>query len=73
MKKKDNRKFRKVVGNIRRAERDVDKVLRAAKLKRCERSEFWEGTGFLEIIFGIVMVIGALVCAAIPILSILAS
>ncbi len=58
MSKKDMRDFESVVRGIVRAEEDVDRVLRAAKLQRRPRSEFWEGTDFPQIILGIVMVMG---------------
>lgn len=56
--KHDERDFETVVRNIVRAEEDVDRVLKAAKLERRERSSLWEGTLFSEIIFGLVIVIG---------------
>lgn len=42
MKKKRKRNFDEVVRGIASAEKDVDKVLRAAKLTRREKPSFWE-------------------------------
>lgn len=71
MKKKDRRKFRKVVGNIRQAERDVDKVLRAAKVRRSERPSILEGATFPGLVLGAVLVLGLGGLFALAILSIL--
>lgn len=70
-KKKDQRKFDQVLRGIRGAEKDVDKVLKAARMRRYERSSFWEGTGFVEVIFGAVMLIAALGMNVMMILTIL--
>jgi len=71
VKKKDRRKFRKVVGNIRQAERDVDKVLKAARLQRRERSSFWERIEFVDVVFGTAVLCAVLGMFTMMILTIL--
>ena len=70
-KKKDYRQFEQVLRGIRSAEKDVDKLLKAARLQRQERPSFWEGTDFSEIIFGAVIVLGMLGMFTFMILTIL--
>lgn len=48
----EDRTFKQVVKGIKRSEKDVDKVLRAAKLERREKSHDYEG------IFDIIMMVG---------------
>ncbi len=71
MNKKDRREFEQVLRCIRSAEKDVDKLLKAARLQRRERPNFWEGTEFSEIIFGAVIVLGVLGMFTFMILTIL--
>lgn len=56
MKKIDDRDFESVVRGICRAEEDVDRVLKAARLTRKERSGFWGDVNFMEIVFGVVFI-----------------
>lgn len=73
MKKKDRREFEQVLRSIRGAEEDVDKVLKAARLQRRERSSFWEGTEFIDIVFGALVLISVLGMFTFIILVVLAS
>lgn len=73
MNKKDRREFEQVLRSIRGAEEDVDKMQKAAKLQRRERSSVWEGTDFIEIVFGAIMLISVFGMFTFVIVSILVS
>ena len=71
MAKKRYRDFEEVVRQIARSEKDVDKVLEAAKLQRVEHSSFWDNVDFPEIVLGLVLLTVALMIPLMFVLTIL--
>ena len=66
-----NRNFEDVVKGVESAEKDVDKVLEAAKLQRTPKSTFWDRVDFLEAALGGVLLLFALGMVLMMVLTIL--
>lgn len=71
MAKKRKRDFEEVVQGIESAEKDVDKVLKAARLERHPQRSLWSGTDFFWLLCGAVMVLLAGGMIAFMILTVL--
>lgn len=62
LKDMEDRTFKQVVKGIKRSEKDVDKVLKAAKLQRTEKSCDYEG------LFDMIMLVGFYGFGIVPLL-----